>query len=166
MIKVTTNANAPLLIPNPDHRNFTEAGHRNFTNKSKFLPKGTDCVGEFISVEGLRKGVPFKWNLFKTNKNQFIFQKLVTPMEATEIKLGADAQVTPTKVDVPSNEKADRSPLVGALVGAGLGLAFAKYKKVEGAKKTVIYMAVGTIAGYVVGKMIANKKKITVKASK
>ena len=158
MKKVKLNAAAPILIPNPDHRNFTDSGNK--------LPSGHECKGEFIVVEGLRKGKPFQYNLFKTNKNQIIFKKFVDPMDATEITLGADAAVSPTKVEIPSTEKADRSPLVGALVGAGLGFAVAKYKKVAGVKKTAIYVIVGAVVGYATGKVIANRKKITVVKSK
>jgi hypothetical protein len=161
MEQVIVTDQAQVLIPNGSHKNFTAS--------REVMPKGIMLTGEFIVIEGLRRGQPFQYRLFKIeNTNNYIFtnktQKTNT-MEKTEVTLGADAKVSPTVVDIPSNAKANKMPIIAAVIGAGAGFGFAKYRKVEGNAKW-IYVAVGAVAGYFVGKMIANKKAITVVKSK
>lgn len=152
--------NTKLLIPNKDHKNFTES--------KEIVPEGATLVGKYVKVEGNRKGEPFTYRLFKLeNIEKYIYQKSIKPnkMEKTEVTLGADAVVSPTKIDVPSNKNANRGPIIGAVVGAVAGFGFAKYRKVEGNAKW-IYMGVGAVAGFMVAKMIVKRKAIKVVPSK
>ena len=152
--------NAVVLIPNEEHKNFT-------ATKEEVSP-GTTLQGDYYNIKGMRRGQPFQYRLFKINKtNKYIFTNKTKPnkMEKTEITLGADAQVSPTKVSVPNNTKIVKEHMIGALIGAGAGFGFAKYRKVEGNAKW-IYMGVGAVAGYLVGRMIAKKKDVTIKTSK
>jgi uncharacterized protein YcfJ len=86
-------------------------------------------------------------------------------MNTTEVTMGADAQVSPTQVSIPSTKTAQKGPIIGAVVGAVAGFGFAKYRKVEGNAKW-IYMGVGAVAGYFVAKMIIKKRGVVVKPSK
>lgn len=156
--------NAKGLIPNKDHKNFTET--------RTIYPIGTNLDGEYVEIKGLRKGEPFTYRLIKIKDlNEYIFSNKVkqqtnnNQMETTEVFLGPDAQVTPTKVSVPTNESSNMANVIGAVVGAGAGFAFAKYRKIEGNARYV-YMAVGALAGFFVTRMIVKKDKLTIKASK
>jgi hypothetical protein len=153
--------NAKGLIPNKEHKNFTET--------RTIYPQGSTIDGEMVEVKGLRKGEPFTYKLFKINNiNQYLYSKQVKPitnMENTEVRLGADAQVTPTKVAVPTNEKNTMPLVIGAVIGTGAGFAYAKYKKIEGNTRYV-YMAVGALAGFFVTRMVLKNRKVVIKASK
>ena len=164
MEQVIVSENVNVLIPNSDHKNFTKG--------AKVIPQGTTLNGELILINGLRRGAPFQYRLFKiANKNEYIYQKSINQiknnMETTEVKLGAggDSVVSPTVVTVPSNQKADKTPYIGAVVGAVVGFGVAKYRKVEGNKKW-IYVGVGAVVGVLAGKMYAKKKNVTVKLPK
>jgi len=77
-MRATIIEDATTLIPNKDHRNFTETG--------VLIPKGTEVEGEIKNISGLRRGKPFVYRLFLTNKKQFIFLNKIKPnMEATEV---------------------------------------------------------------------------------
>jgi hypothetical protein len=157
--------NAKGLIPNKDHKNFTET--------RTIYPEGCKLEGDYVEIKGMRKGEPFTYRLFKVKDlNEYLYSNKIKPtttnnkkMETTEVFLGPDAQVTPTKVSVPSNENSKMANVVGAVVGAGAGFAFAKYRKIEGNARYV-YMAVGALAGFFVTRMLINKDKIKVKTSK
>jgi hypothetical protein len=158
MQRVITTQETKLLVPNEEHKNFTATGNT--------IPPGTTLTGNKIVINGLRRGKPFQYRLFKLdNTNQYIFSnniKNVSEMETTDITLGADAGVSPTRVDIPSTKKKDKTPLVGAVVGAGVGFGYARWKKMS-AKKQLMFVGVGALAGYITGRMIAKKDNVTVK---
>lgn len=159
MINTIVLEDAPILIGNKEHKNFTDSGVK--------LKKGTKLTGEFRSISGLRRGEPFVYKVFVTDKKQIIYSKFIkNNMENTEVKLGADAQVTPTKVVMPKDGNKVRNIQVGSvLAGAVVGFSFAKYKKYD-MKKTVISMLVGGVAGLVIAKQVVKRKGLTVQKSK
>lgn len=152
--------NAKILIPNKEHKNFTES--------KTIIPMGSTINGELVEVKGMRKGEPFIYKLFKIKDlNSYLYQNQIKPntMEKTEVTLGADAQVTPTKVSVPSNKDSNMAQVIGAVLGTGAGFAFAKYRKVEGNAKYV-YMGIGALAGFFVARMVFKRKSLVVKTGK
>lgn len=159
-MEIIVTENAKVLIPNGEHKNFTSTKEE--------VPQGTKLIGEYFLINGLRRGEPFKYRLFKIeNSNKYIFINKTKPnkMDKTEVTLGADAQVSPTKVSVPNNTKIVKEHIMGAIIGAGAGFGIAKYRKVEGKAKW-IYMGIGAVAGYLVGRMVAKKKEVKIKPSK
>ncbi|MES2287568.1 MAG: glycine zipper 2TM domain-containing protein [Bacteroidota bacterium] len=156
-MKAVLVEDSQILIPNPTHKNFTRT--------NEILPKGNVVEGEIKVVEGLKKGEPFNYRLFFTNKNQIIYVKNIKPMETTEVKLGADGNSNP-KGDVltfPSTSNLGPRPIIGTLAGAALGYAAAKYVfKKEG--KTKIWFALGgAVVGFIVGKYAQSKAPIKLK---
>ena len=158
MIKVVTIDTAPILIPNLEHKNFTE---------SRFvIPKGEEISGEFKVINGLRRGKPFDYRVFVTKKEEIIYTKYIKPMANTEVTLGADAQVQATKLDIiPAEKSKTMKTLIGGATGGVLGYAIAK-KQGLNTTKTLIYAGVGAIAGYFIVKQYTKKQGIIVKSSK
>lgn len=158
MIKATVLADAKILIPNSEHKNFTES--------ADIVEEGSVVDGEIRQIKGLRRGEPFTYKLFATNKNQLIYLNKIKPMEKTEVTLGADAGTTPTVVNMKKAENANRNKFYGAAIGAIAGFLYCKYKKHDNAK-TAMYIGGGAVVGFVAGYVIdINKDKVTVKPSK
>lgn len=157
-MKTTTIDTAPILIPNLEHKNFTE---------SRFeIPKGKEVEGDFKVISGLRRGKPFDYRVFVTNKNEIIYSKYVKPMTATEVTLGADAQVSATKVEmIPAERNTTIKNVVGGATGGIIGFAIAKKQGVS-MTKTIIYASVGAIAGYLIAKQYTKKTGIVVEKAK
>jgi hypothetical protein len=158
MITTTTIDTAPILIPNKEHKNFTE---------SRFdIPKGTTIRGDFKIINGLRRGKPFSYKLFQTENQQIIYSKNVKPMATTEVMLGADAQVQATKVEMrPAERSATIKNIIGGATGGILGYAIAKKQGVNNTK-TIIYASIGALAGYIIAKQYTKKTGIVVEQSK
>jgi hypothetical protein len=146
--------NAKVLVPNKEHKNFTE------TNEE--MPKGTVVNGEFKSIKGLRRGEPFSFRVFVTDKGQIIYSNKLKEMKATEVTLGADASQTPTVVNMIPAETFKTSRIVVALAGALGGFYYAKKK---GANK-IKYAIVGAAAGYAAVWAFDKSKSVTVAKSK
>ncbi len=156
-MKAVLTEDAHILIPNPTHKNFTRT--------NEILPKGNVVTGEIKIVQGLKKGEPFNYRLFYTDKNKIIYVKNIKPMETTEVKLGADSTKQPAgdKITFPSTSNFGKRPIIGVLLGAGLGYGAAKYVfKKEG--KTKIWFALGgAVIGFIVGKYAQSKAPIKIK---
>jgi hypothetical protein len=156
-MKAITTSDAPILIPNLEHKNFTDSG--------EVIEENTIVNGNAKNIEGLRKGKPFTYKLFVTDKNQLIHLNKIKTMETTEVTLGADANVSATKVDMKPAEISNKNKFIGTVVGGIAGFAFAKYKKHD-VKKQAMFIAIGAVAGYVAGMLIDKRSKVTIKASK
>ena len=64
-MQVLTTEDAKVLVPNKEHQNFTAT--------DLVIPSGTTLKGEVKYVDGMRRGEPFKYKLFKTENSQFIY---------------------------------------------------------------------------------------------
>ena len=62
MISTVTIEDAPVLIPNEDHQNFTQG--------KDVIKKNTQVSGDVQIVSGLRRGEPFTYRLFLTSNNK------------------------------------------------------------------------------------------------
>ncbi len=150
----------PVLIPNENHRNFTQSG--------QIIENETILEGEPRMIRGLRKGRPFIYKFFITNEGQIIYLKNVKPMkrQATGVTLGADEQVSATRVNMTSTSSRSNKKYIGAIVGGAAGFAFCKYKKHKG-KKMVAYIIGGAIIGFGVGYYLdGGRSRIKVDPSK
>lgn len=155
-MKVVACNDIPVLIPNNEHKNFTET--------DVIIPNGTTVSGEFKTIKGLRKGEPFTYRLFYTNKNQIIYTKNIKPvtMEKTEVTLSAEGQEKPSAIiSIPKNYF-DKNAMYGALLGAAAGFGFAHYKK-KSVKQKLLFTCLGAVAGIVAVKVVVKAKAITVK---
>jgi hypothetical protein len=156
-MEATLKNDAKVLIPNSEHKNFTET--------NEVLSKGTKVSGQPKNIQGLRRGEPFTYRLFLTNNNQLIHLNNLENMNATEVKLGADATVTSTKVDLIPAETFNKIRRNGLIIGAVAGFAWAKYKKHD-IKKVGMWIGVGALVGYAAAYVIDTNRKAIVKPSK
>ncbi len=155
-MKVVTCSDVPVLIPNEQHKNFTES--------DVIIPKGTTLTGEFKAIKGLRKSEPFTYRLFYTNKDQIIYTKNIKPvtMERTEVTLSAEGQEKPSAIiNIPKNYF-DKNAMYGAILGAAAGFGFAHYKQ-KSVKQKLLFTCLGAVAGIVAVKVVVKAKAITVK---
>jgi len=153
-MEVKVVADTKVLIPNKSHQNFTEG--------REVIQAGTIIEGQPKLVEGLRRGEPFQYKLFLTNDNKLIYLTNLRTMDATEVKLGADSTVSPTTVNLKQNTLA-RPSILGAVGGAVVLFGYAKWKKHD-MKKIGVFVLVGAVTGYVIGKVIEHRA--TIKPSK
>jgi hypothetical protein len=155
-MEAVVKENAKVLVPNKEHKNFTE------TNEE--LTKGTIVKGEFKSIKGLRRGEPFSYRVFITDNGEIIYSNKAKEMKATEVTLGADGAVTPTTVNMIPAETFKTSRIVMTLAGAFGGYYYAK-KKGNG-KSAMKYAIVGGLAGYLAIWAFDKSKSVTVSKSK
>lgn len=154
-MQVLTTEDAKVLVPNQEHQNFTAT--------DIVIPSGTTLNGEVKYVDGMRRGEPFKYKLFKTEENQYIYLNKLKPiMATTQVYLGADAQQTPTIVDVPQNKVFTTDTIIGAIAGYFIGNWYSKkYQKGNSA----YYGLAGAVGGLLVVRYM-NKKGIKFVKSK
>lgn len=157
-MRATIIEDATTLIPNKEHRNFTASG--------VVIPKGTEVEGEIKNISGQRRGNPFVYRLFLTNKKEFIFLNKIKPnMEATEVTLGADSQVSPTRVNFVPSDTFSKLKIAGLLFGAIGGYMYAK-KKGHAKGKMAMFIGVGALTGYGVAYLVDRNRKATFTESK
>lgn len=153
---VVSQENCKVLIPNKEHKNFTET--------NEVIPVGTELVGELAEIKGKRKGEDFMYRIFTTPDRKIIYPKYLN-METTEVKLGADSAQTATIVNIKPAETFNKAKLIYIAVGAGVGYGFARYKKEEW-KKTLMYTVGGAILGFATTYIVDRNRKIDVTPSK
>src|ERR1035437_9598666 len=157
-MKAIVTQDAHILTPNKEHQNFTTT--------NEILEAETKIEGRPTIVKGLRKGQPFDYKLFLTDKKQYIRLNKIKPKEVTEVTLGADAAQSPTVVTLPAAKHFfNKGDLIGVGIGAAVGFGYAKYKKLEH-KKIAIYALIGGAIGFFVGKYVEKRKAIAVATSK
>jgi hypothetical protein len=155
-MEVFVTDDAKVLVPNKEHKNFTAT--------DVIIPKGNSLEGEELIVNGLRRGQPFQYKLFKTKENQFIYLNKTKPnMANTQVFLGADSQQTPTIVDVPQAKLLSTTNIVGAIAGYFVGNFYSK-KYQKGNPR--YYGLAGAVAGVLVARYIAKKGTIKFVKSK
>lgn len=147
---------APILKPNVQHKNFTETG--------EIYKKGAEVRGDWKDINGLRRGKPFTYKVFITNENEIIYSKFVEPM--TEVTMGADSQVSATKVEmIPAERKTTTIRVVSSVAGALIGYTFGRKKNYD-RNKSLMLAGVGALAGYLVSKQFTKNDGITVQKAK
>jgi len=162
MLYVTIE-DAPILIPNKEHSNFTQS--------NKVIGKGTLIEGNELFINGKRRGEDFTYKLFRTKDNNLIHLKKIKPMNVTEVTLGAtgeripSASPSPTVINMPqSSDLLTTTTIVGTIIGGLAGMLYANKKGFESSKKT-IYIGGGALLGYLVSHYM-ERNKIIVKRSK
>jgi len=150
LVQAKVIADAPILIPNKEHKNFTES--------AESIPDGTVVNGFIRNIDGLRKGKPFVYKVFYTTENQLIYLNKIKPikMDNAEVTLGADG-ASATKVNIAVAEKSTKHKWYGAVIGGVAGFAYCKHKKHD-LKKSAMFIALGAIAGFGVGYYMDNGK--------
>ena len=156
-MKAITIKDANVLVPNKEHKNFTDSGI--------VIPSGTQLNGEEVQIKGMRRGEDFTYKLFLTKDNQLIYLNKIKPMPVTEVLLGANGSQSGVEVNLIPAETFSTVKLVSVLVGAGAGYYYAKYKKHD-MNKTLMYAGIGAVLGYGAGYIVDTNKKIIVTPSK
>ena len=151
MIQVKVIKDASILVPNVEHKNFTDTG--------KVIPSQTIVSGSPKIVKGLRRGEPFDYKLFVTENGEIIYLKNIENIPMTEVYLGADAEQSATVVTTPNESNLGMRPVLGAFVGAMAGYFYAKKNN----KNVTTFALVGGVAGFAVGKYLQGLGKVVVK---
>ena len=146
-----------VLVPNKEHKNFTET--------KETMPKGTELEGTFSSIKGLRRGKPFSYRVFTDSDGNIIYSNKVKSMKATDVYLGADSSVSPTKVDLVPAETFKTSRLIGAVAG-GVGAFMYSKRKGFDKKKAMKYAVVGSLLGYTAMYCYDKTRSVTITSSK
>jgi hypothetical protein len=89
----------------------------------------------------------------------------ITPMETTEVMLGADDSVSSTKVNLIPAETFSRVKTIGIVAGGLAGFVYAKYKK-QDMKKVAMFIGLGALIGYATAFVVDTNKAINVTPSK
>ena len=125
MIQAIIIQNTNFLIPNKEHKNFTDS--------SDYARVGEIVKGEFRNVNGLRKGKPFEYRLFFTNNGKILYANCVKAENVpSEIISNADNLQTPTLVDLKPAEQFKYTAHLIALGGGIAGYYYGKKQKATG----------------------------------
>jgi hypothetical protein len=149
---------AQILLPNVEHKNFTDSGD--------VIPKGSKVEGELKNVNGLRRGSPFNYRVFTTKEGEIIYSKYVKPM-AVEVTMGADSQVSATKLEMRGSEtKTTSRKVIGAVVGGVIGYAVSTRLPKKSFNQQLLYVGGGALVGFLVGNYLNRKTGIVVEKAK
>lgn len=155
-MEVIVQKDAKYLIPNGEHKNFTES--------NDWVGEGVLLRGNYADIDGLRRGEPFTYKLFVTEDKQILYRNNVQPME-TEVTLGADSQRSETIVNLIPAETFNKVKTTGIVLGAIAGFGYSKYKKHD-IKTMAMYIFGGAIIGYVSAYVVDRNRKGLVTSSK
>lgn len=144
MTEVIVLEKAPILIPNNEHRNFTET--------DKVIPVGTTLKGDFQDIEGLRRGKPFIYRLFIDKDGIIIYTKYVE--ERKNNMNGNDTTIT-----LPSTKNYATTHAVVSVISGVLGYSIAK-KMGKPGKTAFIVAGVSALAGYYIANQITKNQSI------
>ena len=147
---------AEILIPNSEHKNFTDSG--------KIIEAESIIEGNPVEISGLRKGEPFTYKMFNTKNNQLIYIKKVKPMEKTEVTLGFEGAADTTKattIKFPSTKLVTTTRVIGTVAGAGAGFWFSKHHK-HSHTKTAVFVVLGALLGYGAGVLVEENSGIKI----
>lgn len=155
----TVKEEATVLVPNKEHKNFTET--------SETIPQGTSVEGEFKSISGLRRGEPFSYRVFITNDGQIIYSNKLEQMKSTEVMLGlgGDSTLSSTTVNMTSAETFKTSRVVVALT-AGVGAFMYAKKKGKSAKTSIKWAVIAGAVGYLAVWAFDKSKSVTISQKK
>jgi len=142
---VSTIDNAVVLVPNKEHKNFTES--------KDVIPVAKTLVGTFKKINGLRRGKPFEYRVFVTDENKIIYADKVTP-QPKEIESNKVATMSIGESKIGSS-----NALLYAGVGAALGYLLSRRQSKEINTQTFLYVIGGAVVGYYAGKTFKPKPK-------
>ena len=154
-MQVEVIEDARVLVPNKEHENFTAT--------DIVIPKGNILEGEVQVINGKRRGEPFTYKLFYTTDKQYIHIKKTKPMATTQVYLGADAQQTPTIVDVPQRKLFTTQNIVGAIAGYFIGTY---YSNRYGKGRPQFYGLAGAVGGLLIARYLTSTGTIKFVKSK
>lgn len=135
---VYTNSDIRVLTPNGEHQNFTET--------ATTLPSGTEMEGIFKTIQGMRRGEPFTYRVFMSDKGEIVYADSVSPKMnlTTEIMSSADGgnikKYVPIAIGVggalvgyfATRKIKQRIPYQPLIIGAAVGIAtYFLYKKLK-----------------------------------
>lgn len=144
MTEVLVLEQTPILIHNPEHKNFTET--------DKLIPKDTKLVGEFKKIQGLRKGKPFIYRLFIDKDGLIVYEN--------NVKMNKMSSLEGTQtVTLPSTKKISTTHALVSVLAGVIGYAVAK-KMGKSGKTAFIVAGISAVGGYMVANQITNKSII------
>ena len=158
MIQAILVQNTNFLIPNKEHKNFTDL--------SEIARAGSIVNGEFRNVDGLRKGKSFQYRLFFTQDGKILYANCVKPENVpAEIVSNADDLQTPIQVNLIPAESFKFTAHIVAFGGGVLGYLYGKKQNATGAN-LFKYTAVGAVGAYGIYWLIDNNKSTIIKPGK
>ena len=147
MIQATIIKNTNYLIPNNEHKNFTDS--------SEEAREGKIILGEFKNVDGLRKGKPFQYRLFFSKDGKILYANCVKAENVpSEILQSADGSKTVTLKNLKP------AAYMIAIAGGLAGYLYGKKQNATGAN-LIKYTAVGAVGAYGIYWLV-NSNKSTV----
>jgi hypothetical protein len=140
MIQATIIQDTNYLIPNKEHKNFTDSVEQ--------ASVGSTIFGKFQNISGLRKGKSFDYRLFVTKNGKILYANCVKAENIpSEIISNADNLQSASKDNINLNKPFNYSPYLFALSGALVGYLYGK-KKNANQNNLMKYIAVGTVGAY------------------
>jgi hypothetical protein len=158
MIQSIVTQNTKYLIPNKEHKNFTDSG-----NTARV---GTIVMGDFKNINGLRRGKPFEYRLFITKDGKILYANCVRAENIpSEILQGADNSQSATLINI---KPAEKFKYFAHLIALGGGIAGYYYGKKQNATRNnlIKYIVVGSVGAYSIYWLIDKNKSTTIKPSK
>ena len=135
---VYTNSEIRVLTPNGEHQNFTETADT--------IPSGTEMTGIFKTVQGMRRGEPFAYRVFMSDKGDIVYADSVSPK----------MNILPEIMSSADGGKTNYVPIVIGVGGAILGyFATRKLKQHIPYQPIIIAAGVG-VASYFLYKKLKN----------
>lgn len=158
MIQTIVIQNTNYLIPNKEHKNFTDS--------SEEARVGTIVLGEFKNISGLRKGKPFEYRLFITKNGKILYANSVkTENVPSEILSSADSLQSTSLKDFNSSDKLDYMANLSVIIGGIAGYYYGKKQNKTG-NNLIKYIAVGAVGAYGIYWLIDKNKSTFIKPSK
>jgi hypothetical protein len=158
MIQAVIVKDTNYLIPNKEHKNFT--------NSIEDVNEGSVVYGDFKIVSGLRKGKPFEYRLFFTKNGKILYANCIKAENVpSEIISNADNLTASTNIDIKPSLSINYTPYVIAYGGGLLGYLYGKKQKATGAN-LFIFTAVGAVGAYGIFRLVNSNKSTNTKPSK
>lgn len=133
---VYTNSDIRVLTPNGEHKNFTETAN--------VIPSGTEMDGIFKTVQGMRRGEPFTYRVFMSDKGEIVYADSVSPK----------TNILPEIMSSADGGKTNYVPIIIGVGGALLGyFATRKLKQRIPYQPFVIAAGVGVASYYIYKKL-------------
>lgn len=158
MIQAIISKDTNYLIPNKEHKNFTDSNEQ--------VNEGSEVFGDFKIVSGLRKGKPFEYRLFFTKNGKILYANCVRAENVpSQIISNADNLAAPTKIDLKPSESINYTPYIIAYAGGLLGYLYGQKQKATGAN-LLKFTAVGAVGAYGIYRLVNSNKSTNTKPSK